>query len=57
MFHIFHKWGIIRVIHYLDNSYDHDGIKSTKGIYKCNCGAIRKKIYYGMGYLTIEDLK
>jgi hypothetical protein len=65
-----HKYQAIKAIHYIDTSYvyrlsygqyisnqDNKGVESTKALVKCTrCGILDKQIYYGYGYLTLDEL-
>lgn len=55
-FFFLHKWKPIRVYHYYDTSYD--GIaESTNVLMKCSkCGRLKKREYYGVGFLTLEEV-
>lgn len=52
-----HKWHPAAVYHYLDTSYNDNGIPSTRVTSRCvKCGKLHVAAHYGVGHLNLEAL-
>lgn len=47
----------VKVDHYLDSTYDPEGIPSTTAIWKCAiCNNMGRSDLYGWGYIELDEL-